>query len=244
MNQSKGRVLVTGAGTGIGKAVALELACNGFDIALHCNSHVEAANAVAQEIIELGQKAVVFAANIADESATREAIEKDINEHGAYWGVVANAGITADNAFPAMSSDEWHGVINTNLNGFYHVLNPCIMPMIHLRKGGRIVAISSVSGIVGNRGQANYSASKAGIIAACKSLAIELAKRKITVNSVAPGIIDTGMIDDEILAHALPMVPLGRTGTTQEVAKTVAFLFSDGAAYITRQVINVNGGMC
>src|SRR5574344_2518508 len=156
MNQSKGRVLVTGAGTGIGKAVALELACNGFDIALHCNSHVEAANAVAQEIIELGQKAVVFAANIADESATREAIEKDINEHGAYWGVVANAGITADNAFPAMSSDEWHGVINTNLNGFYHVLNPCIMPMIHLRKGGRIVAISSVSGIVGNRGQANY----------------------------------------------------------------------------------------
>lgn len=244
MNQSKGRVLVTGAGTGIGRAVALELAQNGFDIALHCNSHITAANEVAEEIIRLGRKAVVFAANIADELVTREAIEKDIADNGAYWGVVANAGITADNAFPAMSSEEWHGVINTNLNGFYHVLNPCIMPMIHLRRGGRIVAISSVSGVVGNRGQANYSASKAGIIAACKSLAIELGKRKITVNSVAPGVIDTGMISEAVLEHALPMIPLGRSGSPEEVAKTVAFLFSDGAAYITRQVINVNGGMC
>jgi 3-oxoacyl-[acyl-carrier protein] reductase len=244
MKNTSKRVLVTGAGTGIGKAVAIELAHCGFDITLHCNSHKDSALAIVDEIKQIGRSATIIVANVSDELQTKAAIEEDINNNGAYWGIVSNAGIAADNAFPAMSSNEWHSVIDVNLNGFYHVVQPCIMPMIHLRNGGRIVAISSVSGVVGNRGQANYSASKAGIIAACKSLALELAKRKITVNSVAPGIISTSMIDQDLLDHALPMIPLGRAGTPEEVAKTVAFLFSDAAAYITRQVINVNGGMC
>lgn len=238
------RVLVTGAGSGIGKAIALKLASDGFDLALHCHKSINSAQQVAEEINKLGQQTSIIVSNIANEQETREAIEADLAEHGAYWGVVTNAGITADNAFPAMTSDEWTSVINTNLNGFYNVLNPCILPMIQLRKGGRIVTISSISGVVGNRGQANYSASKAGIIAATKSLAIELAKRKITVNSIAPGAIDTGMINEELKEHMLPLIPLGRLGKPEEIAATVSFLFSDLAAYITKQVINVNGGMC
>ncbi len=244
MKNTTKRVLVTGAGTGIGKAIALRLAKDGFDIAVHCNKSIDKANAVAAEIRALGQQAEVISFDITDAENAKNILLADIAKNGAYWGIVQNAGITKDNAFPAMEINDWRQVIDTNLNGFFNVINPCVMPMIHLRNGGRIVAISSVSGVMGNRGQANYSASKAGVIAACKSLAMELAKRKITVNSVAPGLIATEMCNDEILEHALPLIPLGRAGTAEEVAQTVAFLFSEGAAYITKQVINVNGGMC
>ncbi len=238
------RVLVTGAGVGIGKAIALELAKQGFAMVLHCNKHRANAEAVAQEIIASGGSASVISCDITDAQSVLTTLTQDMEQHGAYWGVVANAGVNDDNAFPAMSAEQWHRVIDTNLNGFYNVVNPLIMPMIRLRQGGRIVAITSVSGVVGNRGQANYAASKAGIIGACKSIAIELAKRNITVNCVAPGIIATEMVNNDIIEHALPLVPMGRVGQVTDVAKTVVFLFSEGAGYITRQVINVNGGMC
>ncbi|MBQ8977694.1 MAG: 3-oxoacyl-ACP reductase FabG [Succinivibrionaceae bacterium] len=238
------RVLITGAGTGIGRAIALKLAQDGFNLTLHCNRSIASTNQTATQIRESGRDVSVISADITDENAIRSAIESDISANGAYWGIVTNAGITADNAFPAMTSKEWTSVINTNLNGFYNVLNPCIMPMIRLRDGGRIVSISSVSGVIGNRGQTNYSASKAGIIAATKSLALELAKRKITVNSIAPGAIDTNIMTEELKEKIIPMIPLGRLGQPDEIASAVSFLFSDGASYITRQVININGGMC
>ena len=164
-------------------------------------------------------------------------------EHGAYYGVVCNAGIIRDGAFPALTDEEWDGVLHTNLDGFYNLLKPCIMPMIGLRRGGRIVTISSVSGLMGNRGQVNYSAAKAGIMGATKALALELAKRKITVNCVAPGLIDTGMVDEEVKAEALKLIPLKRMGLADEVAGLVSYLMSDIAGYVTRQVISINGGM-
>jgi 3-oxoacyl-[acyl-carrier protein] reductase len=158
--------------------------------------------------------------------------------------VVCNAGVTADNAFPALTGEEWDSVIHTNLDGFYNVLNPLIMPMIRRRKAGRIVTLSSVSGLIGNRGQVNYSAAKAGIIGATKALALELAKRKITVNCVAPGLINTEMLEQLPLDEIKKMIPVRRVGEAREVAAAVAFLLSEDAGYITRQVISVNGGLC
>ena len=244
MTSNNRRILVTGSSSGIGKAIALKLAQDGFDITVHCRSKISEAQSVVEEIEQLGRKANLIVADVANREEIQKAITEDIENNGAYWGVVSNAGITADCVFPAMDGSDWDNVIHTNLDSFYNVLHPCIMPMIHLRKGGRIVTIASVSGVIGNRGQTNYSASKAGVIAASKSLALELAKRKITVNTVAPGLVDTGMITDEIKEHALPYIPLGRAGSVDEVAATVSFLCSDGAAYITREVININGGMC
>jgi Dehydrogenases with different specificities (related to short-chain alcohol dehydrogenases) len=175
----------------------------------------------------------------------QQVIEADIEQHGAYYGVVNNAGIIRDGAFPALTQDDWKAVIHTDLDSFYNVLQPCIMPMIGLRNGGRIVVISSVSGIVGNRGQVNYSAAKAGVIGATKALALELAKRKITVNCIAPGLIDTGILDMEPIAlkEAMNMIPLKRMGHVDEVAGLASYLMSDNAGYITRQVISINGGM-
>lgn len=172
-------------------------------------------------------------------------LEADIAAHGAYYGVVLNAGLSRDGAFPALSDEDWDAVLRTNLDGFFNVLHPLIMPMIRLRRGGRIVAVSSVSGLIGNRGQVNYSAAKAGLIGAVKALAIELGKRGITVNAVAPGLIDTDMVDERVpVAEILKMIPLGRCGEADEVAQAVRFLMSDGAGYITRQVLAVNGGLC
>ena len=239
----KKRVLVTGASSGIGMATAYKLAEQGFAIAVHYRSGKDAAEKVAKDITESGGEASTLQFDIADRDGTRTAIETDIEAHGAYYGVVCNAGVTRDTAFPAMTSDEWDGVVHTNLDGFYNVLHPTIMPMIRLRKGGRIVTLSSVSGLMGNRGQTNYSASKAGIIGATKALAIELGKRKITVNCVAPGVIETGMIEGAIADEAKKMIPLGTFGHVDDVANTIGFLISDNAKYITRQVISVNGGM-
>lgn len=236
------KILVTGASKGIGKAIALELAEADVFISVHCVGDVAGAERTLAEIRQRGGDGEVLQFDIADREHAREVLAKSL-EKGAYWGVVCNAGITRDTAFPAMTDDEWDRVIHTNLDGFYNVVQPLVMPMIRLRSGGRIVAITSVSGVAGNRGQVNYSASKAGLIGATKALALELAKRKITVNTVAPGLIDTGMVTDEVRKHAMDLIPLRRMGTADEVAATVKFLVSDGAAYITRQTISVNGGM-
>lgn len=237
-------VLITGANRGIGKAIALRLASDGYDLALHCRSNIDELKSVAKLIEkEFGTKPFLLQFDISDRSGTKIALEKYVAEFGAPYGVVCNAGITADNSFPAMLDEEWDGVLNTNLGSFYNVLHPLVMPMVSSRKPGRIVTMSSVSGIIGNRGQVNYSASKAGVIGATKALALELAKRNITVNCVAPGLIETDMVSEGIVENALKVIPAQRMGKPEEVASTVSFLLSEGAAYITRQVISVNGGM-
>ena len=239
----KGTVLVTGSSRGIGKAIALRLADDGYDLVLHCRSNREQADAVATQVREKGREARVLQFDIADREQCREVLESDVEQFGAYYGVVCNAGVARDNAFPAIPGEDWDLVIRTNLDGFYNVLHPIIMPMIRRRKPGRIVTLSSISGEMGNRGQVNYSAAKAGIIGATKALAIELAKRKITVNCVAPGLIDTEMTEDVPIDEAMKLIPMRRVGSVEEVAGTISFLVSEDAAYITRQVISVNGGM-
>jgi 3-oxoacyl-[acyl-carrier protein] reductase len=237
------RILVTGSSRGLGKAIAIKLAADGFDIAVHCRNGIDAAKDTQQQIIALGRNATLLQFDVCDQKSAKQAIEDDMAEHGVYYGVVCNAGITKDMAFPAMESDDWRSVISTALDGFYHVIHPIVMPMVRAKKGGRIVTMASVSGIAGNRGQVNYSAAKGGVIAATKALSLELAKRKITVNCVAPGLIDTDMTQDLPLDEVKKMIPLRRVGKPEEVAATVSFLISDGAAYITRQVISVNGGI-
>ncbi|TCB36904.1 3-oxoacyl-ACP reductase FabG [Acinetobacter sp. ANC 4910] len=237
------RILVTGSSRGIGKAIALELAKSGFDVTVHARSRQSEAEAVAQEIQALGQTSHVLMFDVNERENIAAILEQDIAQHGAFYGVVLNAGLTRDGAFPALTDEDWDEVVSTSLNGFYNVLKPLMMPMIRLKKGGRIVTLSSVSGIMGNRGQVNYSAAKAGLIGATKALALELAKRKITVNCVAPGLIETEMVSEEVKEHALKMIPMQRMGQVEEVAKAVKFLCSDDASYITRQVISVNGGL-
>lgn len=237
------RILVTGSSRGIGKAIALALAQAGFDVVVHARSRIDEANHVADEIRALGRRSDVLMFDVTDRERTKQQLEAFIEQHGAFYGVVLNAGLTRDAAFPALLDDDWDQVISTSLDGFYNVLKPIIMPMIQLRKGGRIVTLSSVSGVMGNRGQVNYSAAKAGLIGATKALSLELAKRKITVNCVAPGLIETEIVTEEVKSHALAMIPMQRLGQANEVASLVRFLCSDEASYITRQVISVNGGM-
>ena len=236
-------ILVTGASKGIGKAIALRLAKDGFDITVHYASDKMGAEDTLQAVKELGVESRLLCFNIADRLQCRTVLEAEIAMYGPFYGVVLNAGIARDNAFPAMLDEEWDEVLSTNLDGFYHVLRPLVMPMVSARSGGRIVTLSSVSGIAGNRGQVNYSAAKAGIIGATKALAIELAKRAITVNCVAPGLIKTQMTAHIPAENLANMIPLRRMGTPEEVAAMVAFLCSDEASYITRQVFSVNGGM-
>jgi len=244
MNQNKSlSVLVTGSSRGIGKAIALRLARDGYDVVLHCRSQRDEADAVAREIEAMGRAARVLQFDIGDRAATAVALEADIEAHGCYYGVVCNAGVARDNAFPAMSGEDWDIVLQTNLDGFYNVLNPLVMPMVQRRKPGRIVTLASVSGLIGNRGQVNYSAAKAGIIGATKALALELAKRAITVNCVAPGLIETDMTSEVPMEEALKMIPARRVGKPEEVAAAVSFLIGEEAGYITRQVISVNGGL-
>lgn len=181
--------------------------------------------------------------DVCDREAARQALLKDIEENGMYWGIVANAGISRDVTFAGMEPQVWDSVLKTNLDGFYNVVQPLVMPMVHTRRGGRIVVIASISGVMGNRGQVNYSAAKAGLIGAAKALALELASRKITVNAVAPGLIETDMVDESVTERALPFIPMKRVGKPEEVAATVGFLISDDAAYITRSVIEIDGGL-
>lgn len=237
--ENEKRILVTGASGGIGFAITKAVLEAGYSVVAHYNSHAEKLKELAETFSD---KIQLMQFNLTDRKNCREVLEKDISENGAYYGVVLSSGICKDTAFPAMTEDYWDKVIDVNLNGFYNVLQLIVMPMCRKRKG-RIITIASVSGIIGNRGQVNYSASKGGLIAASKALAVELASRNITVNSVAPGLIETEMIKDAPLDMILPSIPMKRVGKPEEVAATVLFLLSDGAAYITRQVISVNGGL-
>jgi 3-oxoacyl-[acyl-carrier protein] reductase len=235
--------LVTGSNRGIGRAIALRLAQDGFDIALHCRNGREAAEVVAREIAAMGRNARVLQFDVTERDTAAKILLADVEAHGCYYGVVCNAGIARDKSFPGMSGADWDDVVHTNLNGFFNVLQPLIMPMVRRRRPGRIVTISSVSGINGNRGQVNYSAAKAGIIGATLALALELASREITVNCVVPGLIATDMTQGAALDAMLKEIPLGRIGTPEEVAAAVSFLFRVDAGYITRQVIRVDGGI-
>jgi 3-oxoacyl-[acyl-carrier protein] reductase len=228
------RALVTGSSRGIGRAIALRLAKDGFAVTAHCRSGIDEARQVSSSVLQF---------DVRDRAAAKAALEADVAKNGPYYAVVVNAGVARDNTFVALSDEDWDEVLDTSLDGFYNVLRPLVMPMVRARLGGRIVVLSSVSGVMGNRGQVNYSAAKAGLAGAAKALAVELASRKITVNCVAPGPIATDMIAGAPLEEMLKLIPAGRVGTADEVAATVAFLLSDEAAYITRQVISVNGGM-
>lgn len=242
-NRQKRPVLVTGASKGIGKAIALCLGAAGFPVTVHYGRDAASADAVAAEIAGAGGTARTLGFDIADRAACRAALD-GAEGKDAYWGVVLNAGIAKDNAFPAIEGKDWDLVLHTNLDGFYNVLHPLVMPMIRRRDGGRIVTLSSISGIMGNRGQVNYSASKAGIIGATKALAVELAKRNITVNCIAPGIIETAMTENLPEEDVSAVIPMRRFGKPHEVAAAAEFLLSEDASYITRQVISVNGGLC
>ena len=245
MEKSERTFLIVGASGGIGSACAEALGRAGFALALHYGKSGEKAEALAARLSGEGIRSRLVSFDVTNAAECRAKLEADMAEHGAYWGIVHSAGITRDEAFPLMTEEDWFSVISTDLNSFYNVIQPCVMPMIHLRSGGRIIAISSVSGIAGNRGQANYSAAKAGLIGACRALAVELAKRRITVNAVAPGLIDTEMakIPEEARSEILKSIPMKRLGRADEVASLVAFLASPGAEYITRQAISINGGM-
>ena len=244
MNEPKTSILVTGASSGIGRAIAVRLAEDGYDLAVHYSRNDDGAGLTMKLVSKFSSNSRLLKFDISNAEETRLVIEADIDIHGAYYGVVCNAGITRDGVFPALSSDDWRQVIDVNLNGFYNVLHPIVMPMVRRRKPGRIVTISSVSGLMGNQGQVNYSASKAGIIGASKALALDLAKRKITVNCVAPGLIESEMTENLPLEKIISSVPVGRIGKPEEVAASVSFLCSPDAAYITRQVLSVNGGLC
>ena len=237
------RVLITGGSRGIGCAIALQLARDGFEVAINYRSRREAAEKAQATIREFGGEATLLPFDVADREAARESLEADVAVKGPFFGVVSNAGVHADAAFPALSGQAWDDVLRTNLDGFYNVLHPLVMPMVRAKQGGRIVSIASASGVRGNRGQVNYSASKAGLIGATRSLALELAKRRITVNAVAPGLIDTEMVEGIPPEEVARLIPMRRMGTPEEVAAVVAFLFSDGASYVTGETISVNGGL-
>lgn len=239
----KKRVLITGSSRGIGKAIALYLASKGYHVVLHCVKNIEQLKEVYNSILQTDGSADMLTFDISDREKTRSVLQEDMEKNGVYYGVVCNAGMNDDNPFPVLDEMQWDKVIDTNLNGFYNVLQPIVMPMVENRIRGRIITMSSISGLIGNRGQVNYSAAKAGIIGATKALAIELAKHKITVNCIAPGLIDTDMLADLPLDEIKKMIPARRLGKPEEVASLVNYLLSEEAAYLTRQVISVNGGM-
>lgn len=236
------RALVTGASGGIGAAIARRLAADGHHVIVHANRQLAKAQALAAEICANGGTAEAVAFDITDAAATATALEA-ISAAGPVQILVNNAGLHADAVFPGMNPEQWRRVMDVNLDGFYNVTQPLTMPMIRTR-WGRIITITSVAGLVGNRGQVNYAAAKGALHAASKSLALELASRGITVNAVAPGIIATEMIEGSFDKAAIErLVPMKRAGQPEEVADLVAFLASERAAYITGQVLSINGGM-
>jgi len=236
-------ILVTGASKGIGRAIAERLAKDGFLIAAHYGKDRNGAEVTLERLQSANGAGRLLSFDLTDREMCRATLEADMRDHGPYWGIVLNAGIARDAAFPAMTDEEWDSVIETDLGGFYNVVRPAVMPMVSARQGGRIVTIASVSGLMGNRGQVNYSAAKAGLVGATKALAIELAKRQITVNCVAPGVIETQMTDALPKDEIMKIIPMRRVGKPDDVAAAVSYLCSDGAAYVTRQVLSVNGGM-
>lgn len=237
------KVLVTGSSRGIGRAIAVELARAGYDPVIHCVKSLDAAREAADEVKAAGAAGDVLAFDVSDREAAAAALNGYVAANGPFYAVVLNAGITADNAFAMLEDDQWDRVLKVDLDSFYNVLKPLVMPMILSRVRGRIVVVSSVSGIDGNQGQANYAAAKAGLVGAAKSLAVELAPRGITVNCIAPGFIETAMTKGVVGDEALKAVPMRRMGSPSEVAALVRFLVSEEASYITRQVIRVDGGM-
>ena len=236
-------VLVTGSSRGIGRAAAIRLAREGYTVVVHGRTMSDALKATLSEVQALSPASRVLTFDVSDREAARAAVSEDVEAHGAYYGLVLNAGINADGTFAAMPAEDWDRVIAVDLGSFYNVVQPLVMPMVHRRKPGRIVVMSSVAGVIGNRGQVNYSAAKAGLIGAVKALALELASRAITVNAVAPGLIETEMVTEEILERVKPFIPMRRVGKPEEVAGAVAFLMSEDAGYITRQVIEISGGL-
>jgi len=237
------RALVTGASKGLGAAIARQLGSQGFEVVVHYGRDRGGAEETLAAVERSGGAGRIVQFDVTDRAQCRAILEQDMEANGAYYGVVANAGIHRDNAFPMLSGEDWDAVLRTDLDSFYNVLQPCVMPMVRAGDGGRIVTMSSVSGVLGNRGQVNYSAAKAGVIGATKALALELAKRKITVNCVAPGLIETTMLGDVDRERVLKMIPARRVGRADEVASLVGYLMSDAAAYITRQVIGIDGGL-
>lgn len=239
------KVLVTGASGGIGKAVALAVAAAGYYVICHYNRNKNKAEDVLAAIKQNGGDGELIQFDISDREDCHTKLSALTEKYGALWGIINNAGITKDNTFVALSGDDWDSVVHTNLDSFYNVLQPLVLPIASRRnkRGGRIITIASVSGVMGNRGQTNYSASKAGIIGATKALAVELASRAITVNCIAPGVIETDMINGAPLDIILESIPMKRVGKPEEVAALAVFLLSEQAGYITRQVISVNGGI-
>ena len=236
------RALVTGGSGALGAAISRALAIQGLSVVIHANNNLAAAEAIAEEIKAAGGSATAVAFDVTDGPASREALEK-ILEQGPIQVLINNAGIHDDAIMPGMQPEQWSRVIDVSLNGFFNVTQPLLMPMLRTR-WGRIVSVSSVAAVMGNRGQTNYAAAKAGLHGASKSLALEVASRGVTVNVVAPGIIASPMADQVFSKEAIEqMVPMKRAGTAEEVAALVNFLASDQAGYISGQVISINGGM-
>ena len=236
-------VLITGSGRGIGKSIALELSRQNYSIVLHGRSESEHLAATRKQIEEMNVPVRQLVFDISDRVQAKAILEKDITSYGMYYGIVLNAGVARDNVFPFMRDEDWDDVLSTNLDGFYNVLKPLVEPLIVAKQGGRIVVMTSISGILGNRGQVNYSAAKAGLIGAARALGLELAKKNITVNCIAPGLIGTDMTTQIDQNHVLPLIPMRRVGRVDEVSGVVSFLMSEQAAYITRQTIAVDGGV-
>ncbi len=253
MTNADKKILVTGASGGLGRACAVEAAKVGYYVICHYNGSKAKAEETLKQITEAGGKGELIQFNVSDRADCSQKLGDLVNRLSAngeiLWGVINNAGITRDNTFVGLEDSDWDSVIHTNLDSFYNVLKPLVMSMASRKnkRGGRIITMASVSGIIGNRGQTNYSASKAGIIGATKALAVELARRNITCNVIAPGAIETEMtanIIPEAKEIMMSTIPMNRMGKPEEIAAAALFLLSEGASYITRQVITVDGGMC
>lgn len=239
----KKNALVTGGSRGIGRAVCVELARAGHHVIINYKSNEAAAQETLRLVTEAGGSGEIVQFDVADAAASQTALDQLLKKHRTIHLLVNNAGIASDGLFAMLPQKDWQSVIRTALDGFYNVTKPVLKSMLRVKKGCAIVSISSVSGVIGNRGQSNYSAAKAGVIGASKALAKEVARLGIRVNVVAPGLIETEMIKDAPREIILQQIPMERVGAPEEVARVVRFLCSDDASYITGQVISVNGGM-